>query len=94
MTQVFDGQDAGAFGDHPAVTVRVERPNGLRRLVVAVGERSEQAMADEAQQIDLAVGRPNQEQVRPVAAEDAGRLAQRQQAGGVGLGDRVVRSLG
>ena len=83
----------------PSPMTRPSRPrsNGRHAFSGAslrLRQRLEQALADQAQRVDLALGAADQEEVGRVAAEDAVRLAQGQQAGHVALGDAVVRPLG
>ena len=92
--QLFETNTPAAFADDHAVAVAVERPAGLLRRVVALRQRLEQALADQAQRVDLALGAADEEEVGLVAAEDAVRLAQRQQAGDVALGDRCCSAPG
>jgi hypothetical protein len=92
--QFFQHQHPAALAEHGTVAAAVERPARLRRLVVAVRQPLEQAHPHQAERVDLALGAADQEEVGLVAAQDAVRLAQGQEAGHVVLGDGVVRPLG
>ena len=59
------------LAEHQAVAAAVERTARLLRGVVALRQRLEQALADHAQRIDLALGAADEEEIGLVAAQDA-----------------------
>ena len=94
MFQILDSKNGAALAEHQTVAVSVERPTRLLRLVIAPRQWLEQALAHHAQRVDFALGAADQEEVGPIAGQDAVGFAQRQQAGHVAFGDGVVGALG
>ena len=94
VLEILDDEDGRPLADDEAVPGPVEWSAGLLGSVVAVGERLKQALSHHAEDVHLALGAADEEEVGTLAAEDAVGFAQGQEAGDVALGDAVVGSAG
>ena len=94
VLELLEHQAAGALADHEAVAAGVERPRGVRGIVVA---RAESAGGGEAGHADRADGRlaaAGEHHVGVAAADDAGGVADGVRAGGAGGAGGAQRTLG
>ena len=78
------GQDAGAFGEHKAVSTEAVGPGSLIGGVVAVGEGAHGGKANQPQSVHRCFAAPGQHQIGAVVVEQ--HLAQHQCFGAGGAG--------
>ena len=90
--QFFEDEHAGPFAEHEAVAVAVERPAGLLRIVVALGEGPHAGKAAEAHRRDRGFAAAGDHHVGIVVLNRLEGVADGVGGAGAGRGHGIVRS--